>query len=188
MNNLDTKIAHKRTDFVKIIDREQELLDLLNQELKNGTASSANRQDVLEQNHLSERPVTREEEAMIKKLMTDQANRFEKAWYLENEDVRAKMDAFCKANHFGDNDVTWLFHGTRPENIWSIEKNGLYLNPAILKTNVHITGKAYGYGIYRTVLLQVHGVRFLELRKRAARKWISSVVSCCNRKAVLHQP
>lgn len=147
MNNLDAKVAHRKTDFVKIIDREQELLDLLNQELKNGNVTST-KQDILEQNHLSERPVTKEEETMIKKLMTDQANRFEKAWYLENEEVRAKMDAFCKANHLGEDDVTWLFHGTRPENIWSIEKNGLYLNPAVLKSGVHITGKAYGYGIY----------------------------------------
>lgn len=40
--------------------------------------------------------------------------------------------------------MKFFYHGSRSENWWSIINNGLKLNP----TNVVITGKMFGHGIY----------------------------------------
>ena len=61
---------------------------------------------------------------------------------VRNHRTDAAFDVYCKKN-----DITkmkYFYHGSRSENWWSIINNGLKLNP----TNVVITGKMFGQGIY----------------------------------------
>ena len=151
MNDLEQKIAHHRADFDTIVTREQEILDTLCQALKKRSDERDQMSDdILTANHIVERPITDDERRMIKKLMTDQSQRFCRAWYVENADCRARFDAYCEEHGLSEKDgtVQFLWHGTGADNIWSIEKVGLYLNPAVVKSDVRICGKAYGYGIY----------------------------------------
>lgn len=55
---------------------------------------------------------------------------------------------YCESlGEYGNNKML-LFHGSNLCNWISIFKNNLYLNPASVLPNVHISGKMFGYGVY----------------------------------------
>ncbi len=147
-SNLKKSLASKTEQFTDIIDKEQEFLDNLCQLLKNKVQNN-NNLDILSAHGLEGRKVTDEEEKWIKELMTDRSNQYSRAWKVKNPETEAAFNKFCKDNNLSEgNGIDHLFHGTGFENVWSIYKNGLYLNPAVLKSNVRISGKAFGYGLY----------------------------------------
>ena len=161
MNHLDRLVAHKPDDFESIIVREQEMLDHLVQELQTGE-SMDKKLDILTANNIRERQCSKEEIDYIRDLISrgnggNQNLRFSRAWavtndtceknmneYLASEGFEIKPDEVC----FDRPGISYLWHGTAASNLWSIMKNGLYLNPALIKADVRICGKAYGYGSY----------------------------------------
>ena len=151
-NQLYQKIAHGRSEFESMLAREQETLDNLMQFLScPDKIDNSESVDILTANGITEYTVVSpEEKTMLKTLMTDQSNRFKRAWSVHNEANDKKLASYCNERglDINSNDVQLLFHGTGVENIWSIMKHGLYLNPAVLKSDVRICGKAYGYGSY----------------------------------------
>ena len=147
MANARKLLAAKPDQFEEIIEREQEHIDNLLQLLR--VKAVDNTTDILTANGLKGRKVTDEEEKYLKELMTDRSNQYLRAWRVSNEETEKAFDEYCKEQGFTEeNGINHLFHGTGFENVWSIYKNGLYLNPAVIKSNVRICGKAFGYGLY----------------------------------------
>ncbi|HTL34407.1 MAG TPA: WGR domain-containing protein [Kofleriaceae bacterium] len=72
-------------------------------------------------------------------------------WQLEQQGRKKDFDGYAdgvvkKPNATG---VEWGWHGTRTENLMGICKTGL-VTPANLPKGVHVTGRAFGLGIYHT--------------------------------------
>ncbi|HYP99442.1 MAG TPA: WGR domain-containing protein [Polyangiaceae bacterium] len=82
------------------------------------------------------------------------ANFFEKlkvarAWTLERNGTKSGFDAYAAkvTKQKGATGIVPGWHGTRTENLMGISRSGL-LMPENLPKGVHITGKAFGLGIY----------------------------------------
>lgn len=143
-------LAVDKSDFDKIIDREQKVLDVMSGQVVDKvttTVMNGNKVDkdktILEMVGLEFSPVTDRDKAVIKKELGECANLFYKAWRVENKSTRTKFKGFLKGK--GRGFVKKLFwHGSRTENWWSILRTGLVLRP----TNVVTNGSMFGYGLY----------------------------------------
>ncbi len=143
--------------FEDVISRLQEKLDNVLQQLrtfekeeeafkKNG---DFDRPTILDANGISMRDVTAAEKAKILKYMSDQSGQYVRAWHIENHATEKRFQDYCaKEGLTEEKGISHLWHGTGFENIWSIAKSGLYLNPELIKPGVSICGKAFGYGLY----------------------------------------
>lgn len=148
MNHVDEQLAKHKDDFGKIVQREQDLLDVMRGQIyvpEQQTEASdveASEQTILDANGLIFEEVSSDEIELIKVLMNESAGKFKKAWKITNTKTQNRYDEFIKNNDIKHTKL--LFHGSRNENFWSIIKNGLMLRPI----NVVITGKMFGKGIY----------------------------------------
>lgn len=152
MNRMKKFTAHSVNDFSKIIERETELLDFLEDQIRlaDSCAEIDEQKDILEANDLKLRSATEEEVSYVKSMMTDTAYRATRIYRATNTKTEDAFHRFCAENDCTEeNDgIKELFHGSSVENWWSIFLNGLYLDPQKIKSDVSICGKAFGYGIY----------------------------------------
>ena len=148
MGNVRDYLANTTEDFSKIINTEQDLLDVMRGQIyvKPDVVESTNEpkkgQTILEELGLEFEEVTNDDIALIKALMNESAGKFRKAWRVKNLKTQKRFDKFVEDNNIKDTRL--LFHGSRSENFWSIIKTGMVLRP----TNAVITGKMFGYGCY----------------------------------------
>lgn len=149
MGHVKYYLADKKEDFSKIIQREQDLLDVMGGQVIQHQIIDENDDDeeqspntILEQLGLEFEECDKNDIATIKAALGSCADKFHKAWKVKNTKTQEKFDKFVKENNIKD--VRLLFHGSRNENWWSIINTGLILKP----TNAVITGKMFGYGIY----------------------------------------
>lgn len=148
MGNVRDYLANTTEDFAKIINTEQDLLDVMRGQIyvKPDVVEPANEpkkgQTILEELGLEFEEVTNDDIALIKALMNESAGKFRKAWRVKNLKTQKRFDKFVEDNNIKDTRL--LFHGSRSENFWSIIKTGMVLRP----TNAVITGKMFGYGCY----------------------------------------
>lgn len=150
MSNVKYYLANSKDDFAKIIDKEQDLLDVMRGQVVQHKAIDETGQKenekcdytILEQLGLEFEECDRNDIATIKAALGSCADKFYKAWKVKNLKTQKRYDEFVKANNIKDTKL--LFHGSRNENWWSIVNSGLMLKP----TNAVITGKMFGYGIY----------------------------------------
>lgn len=79
-------------------------------------------------------------------------------WKLEQQGRKAAFDSYAStiAKKSDATGVTPGWHGTRTENLMGICKTGLVM-PADLPKGVHVTGRAFGLGIYHTPRWQDSG-------------------------------
>ena len=147
MRNMNKYKVFQKEQFDKSIQAEQDLLDLLQSMLRQAKGNKeVAGHTILEANNLTMENVSTDEEKMLKDMMTDQRNRFLRAWKVKNAVTEERFNNYCKSRNIdldGDG-VTRLFHGSGTPNWWSIITNGLYLNP----DGVTIHGKMFGYGLY----------------------------------------
>ena len=148
MGNVRDYLANTTEDFAKIINTEQDLLDVMRGQIyvKPDVVESTNEpkkgQTILEELGLEFEEVTNDDISLIKALMNESAGKFRKAWRVKNLKTQKRFDKFVEDNNIKDTRL--LFHGSRSENFWSIIKTGMVLRP----TNAVITGKMFGYGCY----------------------------------------
>ena len=149
MSNVRDFLAKTDKDFSEIIQKEQDLLDVMKgqvvqkqitEEIKEDTQKSEN--TILEQLGLVFEECDINDIATIKAALGEISHKFYRAWKVKNIQTQKKFDDFVKLNEIKDTRL--LFHGSRNENWWSIINSGLVLKP----TNAVITGKMFGYGIY----------------------------------------
>lgn len=152
MSDVRFYLAISTDDFPKIIEREQDLLDVMKGQVVQKIIENKNKNDLLasEKNHktileamgLEFYECSDEENNMIKDLLGSCSNKFYQAWKVINKSTQKRFDDFIKKEEIQDCRLLW--HGSRNENWWSIINTGLVLKP----TNAVITGKMFGYGIY----------------------------------------
>lgn len=152
MHKVAEYLAQTKDDFSKIIQKEQDLLDVMKGQVyqHSVTQSTENEQleddaptmNILEAMGLEFQPVDDLDIIKIKYHLGQDENKFYRAWKVTNKTTQQSFDTYIKDN---DNPTTkLLWHGSRNENWWSIINSGLVLRP----TNAVITGKMFGYGIY----------------------------------------
>lgn len=142
-------LAKDIEDFAKIIQNEQDLLDVMIGQVKQQEVAKNNdvdeenlpTQTILEAMGLKIENITPEDETIIKSNLGSISNRFYQGWKITNLKTQEKYNKFIKDNSIKN--IKLLFHGSRNENWWSIINNGLLLRPSAV-----ITGKMFGFGIY----------------------------------------
>ena len=149
MSNVQYYLAKEKSDFSDIIQKEQDLLDVMKgqvvqKQIVEEKSENESQADVtiLEQMGLEFEECDRNDVAIIKSSLGSCADKFYKAWRVKNLKTQKRYDDFVKENNITNTKL--LFHGSRNENWWSIINSGLVLKP----TNAVITGKMFGYGIY----------------------------------------
>jgi len=149
MSRVSDYLAKNNKDYAEIIQREQDLLDVMQGQVKqqdlvkdtNITEEQLPTQTILEAMGLQIENITKEDEDVIKFNLGSISDKFYQGWKVVNLKTQEKYDNFIKDNNIKDKRL--LFHGSRNENWWSIMNNGLILRPSAV-----ITGKMFGYGIY----------------------------------------
>jgi poly [ADP-ribose] polymerase len=150
MGRVRDYLAKDESDFAKIIQREQNLLDVMRGQICTIPAVSADEDKdkdqhamtILEENGIEFEKCSDEEIEMIKRKLGSCADKFYDAWKVKNNATDKRFHEFIQANNIHDTRLFW--HGSRNENWWSIIKSGWKLRPA----NAVITGKMLGYGTY----------------------------------------
>lgn len=150
MSEVSNYLAETKEDFSKIIEREQDLLDVMAGQVQTHVVETENQetenmpeQTILEAMGIEIKPVTTDEQKHIKEMLGDIAPRYINAWKVVNKKTQARFDEYRQKIGM-DKEVRELWHGSRNENWWSIINQGLVLRP----TNAVITGKMFGYGLY----------------------------------------
>ena len=147
MSHVNDYLATTKDEFAKIIQREQDLLDVLagqvyvKPDVVETDDTNNAEQTILEELGLEFEEVNDEDVKLIKKLMNESKDKFRNAWRVKNLKTQERFDKFVADNNIKDTKL--LFHGSRSENFWSIIKTGLVLRP----TNVVLTGSMFGKGI-----------------------------------------
>lgn len=151
MSNVSDHLCKKKEDFATILQREQDLLDVMKGQVvvvaitdDDEEESNANEpsQTILEALGLVFEETTPEENEHIKDLLEDSRGKFSKAWKVTNFKTQNRFDEFVEKENIKE--IKELWHGSRNENWWSIINTGLVLRPV----NVVISGKMFGMGTY----------------------------------------
>lgn len=149
MGNVSSYLVHSMDDAAKVIQREQDLLDVMRGQVVQRQVIEEAEEDaprsektVLEQLGLVFEECDADDIARIKVALGSCSDKFHKAWKVTNLKTQKRYNDFVRQNKITNTKL--LFHGSRNENWWSIINTGLVLKP----TNAVITGKMFGYGIY----------------------------------------
>jgi len=149
MGKVKDYLANSKNDFAKIIQDEQDLLDIMrgqviqnsvDEEVIEDTYENPN-QTILDVMGLRFEEITEDEKLLIKKNLGGISDKFYQAWKVINIKTQNKFDKYVKENTIHNCKLLW--HGSRNENWWSIINTGLVLRPSAI-----ISGKMFGYGIY----------------------------------------
>ena len=147
MGNVSSYIATKPDDYGKIIQREQDLLDVMKGQVYvpqpvniEAPCEEDKGHTILEEKGLVFEEVDSNDIALIKSALGSCSDKFYRAWRVTNLNTQKAFDEYVKDGI----KTKLLWHGSRNENWWSIVGSGLVLRP----TNAVITGKMFGYGIY----------------------------------------
>lgn len=150
MSRVDAYLAYTPADMVKILSREQDLLDVMRGQIitpvkgQKVKTVKGDKKTILELNGIIMDDVDAKDIELIKRKLGANAQYFKNAWRVTNEKQKKAYDAYRANENIRMRDTKLLWHGTRSENVWNIMKTGLILRP----TNAVITGKMFGYGIY----------------------------------------
>ena len=147
MGHVSSYIATSQKEFGRILEREQDLLDVMrgqvyvpSKESEIAPPQNGEAHTILEEKGLVFEEVTDDDIAVIKSALGSCADKFCRAWRVTNLATQKRFDEYVQ----GGVKTKLLWHGSRNENWWSIVGSGLVLRP----TNAVITGKMFGYGIY----------------------------------------
>lgn len=144
IDKLSDHLASTKKDFARILDREQELYDMMTAQVRSTNACGTQEKTILDVLGIEIRPETEEEMEDTRRLLKGQAGHYLHSWRIINHSTQRNFDEYCAKEHLTDGSgIDRLFHGSRHENWWSIISNGLLLHP-----DAQITGKAYGIGTY----------------------------------------
>ena len=149
MGNVAEHLAKNPDDYSNIIQREQDLLDVMKgQIIQKQTEDEAveygeqSNYTILETLGLEFEECDKGDVLKIKAALGSCDDRFYRAWRVKNNKTNDRYQKFVETENIKDTKLLW--HGSRNENWWSIINTGLVLKP----TNAVITGKMFGYGIY----------------------------------------
>ena len=156
MGRVEDYMAKTERDIPKIIEREQEMLDSIRSNFSTYQSIKAIQESAkeksktwMEANQLSIQTASyQEEDEILSHLGKDYGGesmerRFIRAFTVRNEPLEQRYQDFRKAHHMQRRDIRYFYHGTRAENVRSLLKMGMLLNPDAV-----VTGKMFGQGLY----------------------------------------
>ncbi len=149
MGKVRDYLAIKIDDFTNILQREQDLLDVMRgQVIQNSLVDEPEddniqlpSQTILDVLGIQFEEITEKDKKLILKNLESSSNKYYQAWKVINTKTQTKFDEFIHNEKIKDTKLLW--HGSRNENWWSIINSGLVLRPSAV-----ITGKMFGMGIY----------------------------------------
>ncbi len=147
MKDVKENLAASTKDFSSIIQREQDLLDVMSSQISTEARKSLSKNGgavmtVLEAMGLEISPCSDKEVSEIMSHLTSESDyMFKRAWKVVNKKTEYNFRAYCQKHNIKN--TKFLYHGSRNENYWHILCEGLRLNPKAV-TN----GKMFGHGIY----------------------------------------
>ena len=150
MSRVDAYLAYSQNDMAKIIQREQDLLDIMRGQIitpvkgQKVVTQAGNKHTILELNGIQMEEADAKDFELVRQKLGQNASRLKNVWRVNNEKQEKAYQKYCKDEGLRKRDCKLLFHGTRSENVWNILKTGLVLRPQ----NVVISGKMFGHGIY----------------------------------------
>lgn len=150
MSRVDAYLAYSQNDMAKIIQREQDLLDIMRGQIitpvkgQKVVTQAGNKHTILELNGIQIEEADAKDFELVRQKLGQNASRLKNVWRVNNEKQTKAYEKYCKDEGLRKRDCKLLFHGTRSENVWNILKTGLVLRPQ----NVKITGKMFGFGLY----------------------------------------
>lgn len=147
MAHVQDYLANDVSEFAKIIKREQDLLDVMQGQVKTNNTTTVDvdndgQTTMLESMGIKIEECDADDIDIIKRHLGSNASKFKNAWRVVNVKTQKAFDEFTAKHNITEKKLLW--HGSRNENWWSIINTGLMLKP----TNAVITGKMFGYGIY----------------------------------------
>ena len=121
MSNVKSFLATSENDFASIIDKEQNLLDVMSgqvvqHQVIDETPEEVKKQDctILEQLGLEFDECDNKDIAIIKAALGSCSDKFYRAWKVRNLRTQKRYDQFIKDNNIKNTKL--LFHGSRNEN------------------------------------------------------------------------
>lgn len=156
MSNVSNYLATAKDDYARIISQEQGLLNIMKgqvvqKQAEEDTCENSNDEKsvtILEAMGIEMYPVNDEDIKKILNNLGSCSNKYNRAWRVKNSKTQTRFDKYVADE--GNIQTKLLWHGSRNENWWSIINNGLILHPS----NVVITGKMFGVGIYYSNMAQ----------------------------------
>ena len=151
MKTVSKYLAKDTGDFARIIQAEQDLLDVMKGQVVQKQVEDDNQKDdsvekqpitILEAMGLEFEECDELDIIKIKSALGSCEDKFHKAWRVKNVRTQQRFDEFVEKENIKE--IKLLWHGSRNENWWSIINTGLVLRP----TNAVITGKMFGIGTY----------------------------------------
>ncbi len=156
MKQVEDCMAKSEADIPKILQREREMLDSIQANFSTYQSMTMIRESEsekektwMEANGLTIRTASyQEEDQIIAHLGRDykgesMERRFVRAFAVRNEPLEERYQDFRKEHHMTPKEIRYFYHGTRTENVRSLLKMGMLLNPDAVAT-----GKMFGQGLY----------------------------------------
>lgn len=143
IDNLSKVLAKRPLDYGPIVEREQDLYEILCDQLKMTNSTASGLQTVTEAYGLEWRLATPEEKNYVLGLMNEK-NRIQviNIWRIKNKKTEARFNQWCsKHGYYEGYGISHLFHGSPMANWWSIVTNGLWIRPGL-------NGGMFGAGLY----------------------------------------
>lgn len=148
MKNVEDYLIHDKAELRKVLEREYDLLDIMAARATSGSSvTSSNNHTILEQLGLTIERIQPDSkvESQIKRFMGTESNdKYVQAFRVRNKHTDDRFYKYMKDNNYSEQDIHYLYHGSRNENWYGLMKVG----PLLAPENVVITGKAFGRGIY----------------------------------------
>jgi len=153
MGKVKDYLAKTDKDYSEILQREQDLLDIMKGQVTQHSIEEKNEDNdietevennktILDAMGLQFEEVTQEELKMIKKELGEISNKFYSTWKVINLKTQERYEKFVQKENINVKKLLW--HGSRNENWWSIINSGLKIRPA----NALYTGSMFGDGCY----------------------------------------
>ncbi len=145
MKDVAKELPETIADIPAIIQREQDLLDVMRSQVSENSKISEGKYTILEANGLVITEVVEEKEiAQIKKyLSSESVHYFKRAFRVRNKKTDDRFYTYMKENDISNKDIHYFYHGSKNMNYWGIITEGQSLNP-----KAPITGKMFGHGLY----------------------------------------
>lgn len=156
VNAVANNMAKTDADFQNIINREDSLLSVMKtavkMDSKKKNLTKDDEQNVLEAMGLEIYPATdKQKNSVLAHLGDSLKPKVKQVYRVINKKTQKRFDAWLDTHRDTNGRkpvVKQFWHGSRNENWWSIVTNGLALNPNRFRSNVVITGKMFGNGLY----------------------------------------
>lgn len=144
MKDVRSMIAHSRKDIPLIVERENELFDMFQSQVKAEDSHMETGKTILESLNLEIRCCTASEEEKIKEhLHPETLPFFKRAYRVKNRETDQRFWDFYNHHEYSKRNIHYYYHGSRNENWLGIIMSGLKLAPKATKN-----GSMFGLNLY----------------------------------------